>query len=132
MSKKRRKDKKKPNRKKLRQMKKYRPTISKSTAQRAHAKRKFMSRVGIKLTSELRRELATKILSKEAELVYKQSNRISIYDVEYKVKGKKEIFRLVFDRMRKNIVTILNNLDEPENAKHQHGLRKAENEGNNN
>jgi hypothetical protein len=100
------------NRKKQRKLKKYRPTISKSTAQRIHAKRKFMKRVGIQLTPELRRELSTKILTRKAELVQKQSNRISIYDVKHTVKGKSETFRLVFDRMRKNIVTILNNLDK--------------------
>ena len=121
MSRKRRKNKKKHQKR----MKRYRPTTSKSTAQRAHAKHKFMTRVGIKLTSELRRELATKILSKEAELIHKQSNRVSIYDVEHEIEGKKVVFRLVFDRMRKNIVTILNNLDE-------HNLGKVENERNNN
>lgn len=113
-------------------MKKRRPTVSKSTAQRVHAKRKFMQRVGVKLTPELRRELAGKILSKEAELVHKQSNRVSIYDVEHEIEGKREIFRLVFDQMRRNIVTILNNLDEPENVKHQYGLGKAEHGNSNN
>jgi len=105
--------------KKKQQMKRFRPTVSKSTAQRIHAKRKFMKRVGIKLTSELRRELANKILSKNAELVRKQSNRVSIYDVNHTVEGKSKTFRLVFDKMRRNIVTILNNLERPEDVKHQ-------------
>jgi len=115
------------------QSKKFRPTVSKSTAQRIHAKRRFEKRTGIKLTPKLRRELSAKILSKttEAELVYKQSNRVSIYDVEHEVEGKREIFRLVFDRMRKNIVTILNNLDEPKDARHQFGAKVAENEADN-
>lgn len=120
------------NKRRLQRMKKRRPTVLKSTAQRMHAKRKFLQRVGIKLTPELRRELSDKILSKEAELVHKQSNRVSIYDVEHEIKGKKETFRLVFDLMRRNIVTILNNLEEPENVKHQYGLGKTKHENSNN
>jgi len=121
-------DKRRKNKRKRQRMKRFRPTISKSTAQRVHAKRKFMSRVGIKLTPELRRRLSDKILAKEAELVHKQSNRISIYDVEHDIEGQKRTFRLVFDRMRKNIVTILNNLDSPKNAKHQFNPKEIENE----
>jgi len=110
---------------------KHRPTISKSTAQRIHAKRRFAMRTGLILTHELRRELSTKILERKAKLVEKQSNRVSIYDVEHKIKGKSEVFRLVFDKMRKNIVTILDNLDESQDAEHQLELRTMENETDN-
>lgn len=113
---------KRRDRKKKRRMK-QRPTISKSTAQRVHAKRSFKKRLGVNLTPELRRELVDKILSKKAELIHKQSNRVSIFDVNHKIKGKQEVLRLVFDKMRKNIITTLNNLPDPENVKHQFGLR---------
>lgn len=110
------------DRKKKRKMKR-RPTFSKSTAQRIHAKRSFQKRLGVKLTPELRRELVDKILSKRADLVYKQSNRVSIFDVDHEIKGKQKVLRLVFDKMRKNIITTLNNLPNPTNAKHEFSLR---------
>jgi len=113
------------SKRKRRRIKRTRPTVSKSTAQRIHAKRKFLLRVGVELTSELRRDLVNKILSKEAGLVSKQSNRVSIYDVKHVAEGKEKVFRLVFDKMRKNIVTILNNLERPENVEHKLGLKNA-------
>jgi len=107
------------SKRKRKRMMRAKPTISKGTAQRIHAKNKFMSRVGIKLTPELRRELASKITTKEAELIRKQSNRISIYDVDHEIEGKKRTFRLVFDKMRRNIVTILNNLGDHEDVEYK-------------
>jgi len=116
------------SKRKRKRMMRAKPTISKSTAQRIHAKNKFMSRVGIKLTPELRRELASKITTKKAELIRKQSNRISIYDVDHEIEGKKRTFRLVFDKMRRNIVTILNNLDGADDVKHKINHKKVNNE----
>ena len=70
-----------------------------------HAKQKFIERKGIDLTKKLNDELINIIYSKpnKRKLIKKQSNRISIYDISY----KEDIFRLVFDRFRKSIVTIL-------------------------
>ena len=76
---------------------------NKSDAQRRHAKRRFLERFGINLTPELSNLFVRSIQKGEALLVDKQSLRIGVYDLTY----RKKKLRLVYDRRRQNIVTVL-------------------------
>jgi len=76
---------------------------TKKQAQNVHARRRFQQRFGISLTKELKDEILDTIHKGWANFVEKQSNRISLFDVF--VKGKK--IRVVYDKMRKNIVSAL-------------------------
>ncbi len=96
--------------------KKKKVRAGKAYAQRKHAKRRFLQRTGILLTRELHDQLIAKIRegSSDVTFVEKQSNRVSVWDVAHKVEGKEIItFRLVYDKMRRNITTVLNNAGEP-------------------
>lgn len=86
---------------------------TKKELQKKHAKRRFQTRVGISLTQELHNLLVRKIQKggTEAVKVEKQSNRVSVWDVN--VKGcfpdnpELEELRVVYDSNTKNIVTTL-------------------------
>lgn len=98
--------------------KKKKVRAGKAYAQRKHAKRRFLQRTGILLTRELHDQLIAKISegSSDAVFVEKQSNRVSVWDVTHKVGDyqKEEMtFRVVYDKMRRNITTVLNNVGGP-------------------
>lgn len=86
----------------------------KDKAQWIHVKRKCLNRLGVEMTRELHDTLIKKIRigSPGAEFVEKQSKRITVWKVEHKVGDKDIKFRVVYDKMRKNIVTILNNVEK--------------------
>jgi len=86
----------------------------KDKAQWIHVKRKCLNRLGVEMTRELHNILIKKIKmgSSDAEFVEKQSNRITVWKVRHSIAGKDIIFHMVYDKMRKNIVTILNNVDK--------------------
>lgn len=90
--------------------------LGKSYAQERHAERRFLQRTGIVLTTELHGRLTAKIRKDDSDAVFveKQSNRVSVWDVTHKLEGKKITFRIVYDKMRRNIVTVLNNVDRAE------------------
>ena len=79
--------------------------MTKSYAQRVHAKRRFQERKGIDLTRKLRRQLVAMIRDEDrsVRLVTRQSRRVSVWDVQ--VLGER--CRVVYDCTRKNIVTVL-------------------------
>lgn len=92
--------------------KKKRVRAGKAYAQRRHAERRFLQRTGIVLTRELHNQLTAKIQGRHFDAIFveKQSNRVSVWDVAHKVGDKKVTFRIVYDRMRRNITTVLNNV----------------------
>ena len=86
----------------------------KDKAQWIHVKRKVLNRLGIEMTRELHDALIRKIRagSPDAQFVEKQSKRVTVWKVKHNVAGEDIVFHMVYDKMRKNIVTILNNVDK--------------------
>lgn len=84
---------------------------SKKELQKRHAKKRFQTRLGISLTNELHNFLVRKIQKGEAVKVEKQSNRVSIWDIDvgglFKENPEIDSLRVVYDSNTKNIVTIL-------------------------
>ena len=76
---------------------------TKLEAERAHCKRRFMERYAIDFNRHMRREFERLIQYCQTHLVRKQSNRVSIHDVIY----EGEVYRVVYDKSRKTIVTVL-------------------------
>lgn len=76
---------------------------SKRAAQYEHARRRAMNRFGLKLTKQIHNEIVSKIYLNGSTLVEKQSNRISVHDVEV----GDETYRVVYDCVRKVLVTFL-------------------------
>ncbi len=74
----------------------------KSDAQRDHAKRRFKERYGFDFNRNIRREFVGLIQHNQCHLIEKQSNRTSVWDVIY----EGNVFRVVYDKQRKNIVTV--------------------------
>ena len=99
-----------------RRRKKKRPQ-TKERSQESHAKRRFVQRFGIILTKELKERIVKMIQEGYVQIVEKQSNRISLFDVP--VEGK--MIRIVYDRTRKNIVTALYPELDDERLKAQKG-----------
>lgn len=84
---------------------------SKKELQKRHAKKRFQTRLGISLTNELHNFLVRKIQKGEAVKVEKQSNRVSIWDIDvrglFKENPEIDFLRVVYDSNTKNIVTLL-------------------------
>ena len=75
----------------------------KKRKRRTHAQRRAAERYGIVLTKEDLKKIVRKIESGQAGVVYRESPRIQILDVEC---GSK-IIRVVYDLRRKAVVTVL-------------------------
>lgn len=71
----------------------------KTKALRAHARRRALQRYDIELTRTLRNEIIQKIQRNESVHLETQSNRVSVHLVNQ--------MRVVYDRLRKEIVTVL-------------------------
>ena len=76
---------------------------SKAKNQRAHAKRRLRERHGILAHNDTRKVLIKAVQDQEAKLIERQSNRVTVW--EHVVGG--ELFRFVYDKKRKEIVTFL-------------------------
>lgn len=74
----------------------------KGDAQRDHCKRRFRERYGIDFNRHVRREFVKLIQHNQCHFIEKQSNRVSVWDVIY----GGQVFRVVYDKERKNIVTV--------------------------
>jgi hypothetical protein len=72
-----------------------------------------MDRFGIKLTDQLRNTLVKKIQACQGHCVEKQSNRVSVWDVNHE--GHE--FRLVYDKVHKTLVTFLKRDMNPDFSK---------------
>jgi len=79
--------------------------MSKLDCQRRHAKKRFLQRHGLDFNRNVRRFFEESIKKGTATFVYKQTGRITVWDVEYE--GK--IYRVIYDKQRHNIVTVLDN-----------------------
>jgi hypothetical protein len=75
----------------------------KKVAQRRHAKRRAAERYGLELNRHDMRTLVEQIQHGDAEFIERQSLRVSVWWVT--VGGKR--CRVVYDRLRKTIVTFL-------------------------
>lgn len=73
---------------------------NKKKAIKVHFQRRSLERIGVLLDEK---ELVKKIQNNELEFIERQSNRITVFRYKYQNK----IYRLVYDKTRKQIVTIL-------------------------
>lgn len=77
----------------------------KRIAQRAHTRRRAQERYGVKLNKAAMAALIARIQSNRAKFVERQSNRITVWEVEHQSKR----MRVVYDTKRGTIVTCLPN-----------------------
>jgi len=77
--------------------------MSKKKAQQRHARKRFAERYGVVFDPRLERDFIQIIQSGDARFVEKQSNRVSLFDITM----GEEVFRVVYDKERKTIVTVL-------------------------
>jgi hypothetical protein len=90
----------------------------KSVCQKLHCKKRCLERFGFEPNRESFRVWITAIQKGHATFVYKQSNRVSIFD--YNHYGHK--LRLVYDSVRKVVCTVLTqDMDPIEIEEKQHG-----------
>lgn len=74
----------------------------KSKSQKRHFNCRMYQRYRITLSDSEYRDVVNIIQKRRAVLIEKQSLRVSVYDIG--IKGKK--YRVVYDRMRKTLVTV--------------------------
>lgn len=88
--------------------KKRKKINSKKEAQRHHFKMRTLQRVGQVLNQK---ELIWKIQNGELEFIERQSNRVSLF--RYVINGT--AYKIVYDRQRKQVVTILYEVEQCKN-----------------
>lgn len=76
---------------------------SKLKCQRRHARRRFRERTGLNFSEKKERAFISKIQNNEAQLLENQSQRVGLYKVNYEGTD----YKVVYDRNRKVIVTVL-------------------------
>jgi len=76
---------------------------AKARAQRRHAKERAFQRYGVSCTNQDLDFIISQIQSDKAKFVYRQSNRITLWDVTW----AKQTVRVVYDNTRKTVVTFL-------------------------
>mgnify|MGYP006189081269 CR=1 FL=1 len=77
--------------------------MTKKRQQRRHAQKRALQRYGIDLTKSTRDALIKRIQSGDYEFCEKQSNRVT----HFVMKLDGELVRLVYDKLRREIVTFL-------------------------
>jgi hypothetical protein len=75
----------------------------KQKAERVHAKRRAKSRYNLDFTKEVRRAFNTIIHNNKAKFLWRQSRRVSVFEVPYENKT----YKVVYDKLRGEIVTFL-------------------------
>ena len=75
----------------------------KTKALRAHAKLRALQRYDLDLTAKMRRKIIEEIQQQRSIHLETQSNRVSIHLVEVEARD----IRVVYDKIRKEIVTVL-------------------------
>jgi hypothetical protein len=89
---------------------------TKKDQQKLHAKRRFAERLNVNLSQFLRESLIHKIHDNQAKLVEKQSNRVKVYEITFTPRQADILgnstpepvtINIVYDSIRKNIVTVL-------------------------
>lgn len=73
---------------------------NKKKAIKAHFERRSIERIGVLLDEK---ELVKKIQANQLEFVERQSNRVTVF--RHSFNG--ETYRLVYDKLRKQIITVL-------------------------
>ena len=76
---------------------------TKAATQRLHARRRFLEREGLVYSRRVERALIGAIVGGKSVCVERQSHRVSVHDVPH----EERIYRVVYDRQRKTIVTVL-------------------------
>lgn len=77
--------------------------LTKASCQRAHAKRRALQRYSLILNRQDLDDIVSKIKSRDAEFVERQSNRVTIWRLSF----KETLIRVVYDSLRHTIVTFL-------------------------
>ena len=76
---------------------------SKAKAQFIHTRSRLAQRYGIRLTRRGMSEICRKIQAGKAKCLEKQSNRISLFEIEC----SGDIIRVAYDSIRKTLATVL-------------------------
>ena len=76
---------------------------SKRKDQQRHARNRAMERLGLNIGANSQDEIVRMIQQGECTFVRKDSNRVSVFDVEF----KQETLRVVYDKQRKSLATIM-------------------------
>ena len=76
---------------------------SKRRDQQLHARKRAQERLGLNLSVNRQNEIVGMIQRSECVFVRKDSNRVSVFDVEF----EQETFRVAYDRHRKSLATIM-------------------------
>lgn len=76
---------------------------SKRRDQQRHTQQRALARTGLNIGPRQQELIVQKIASGNAEFVRKQSNRVSVFDVEY----EEMTLRVVYDKHRKSLATIM-------------------------
>jgi hypothetical protein len=77
--------------------------MSKKRAQQRHARQRALARTGLNIGPCQQDEIVTMIRNGEAEFVRKESNRVTVFDVNY----ENTTLRVVYDKQRKSLATIM-------------------------
>lgn len=84
-------------------MKRHDKDFSKKKAQHLHAKRRFIERYGLEVNRKDLRFMINQIQNGKAKLIERQSHRVSKWRVKF---ADRNVY-VVYDKMRKSIVTAL-------------------------
>jgi len=76
---------------------------TKAVSQTRHAQRRFLERTGLEVSKRELRGLSQAIRTERGRFVERQSLRVTVWDVPFEGRT----FRVVYDKKRKTIVTVL-------------------------
>ena len=82
--------------------------MNKKKASTVHLKRRFYERYNLEITNQDIKEMVRKIQNQQAEFIERQSNRITIWKLQFRDKD----YTIVYDKVRKSIVTVFPEMDE--------------------
>jgi len=71
--------------------------------QQRHAQKRAMERTGLNISANRQDEIIGKIQKGECVFVRKDSRRVSVFDVEF----EEQTLRVVYDKQRKSLATIM-------------------------
>lgn len=71
--------------------------------QQRHTQQRALARTGLNISARQQDAIVQQIQRGECTLVRKQSNRVTVFDVEY----EEMTLRVVYDRQRKSLATIM-------------------------
>jgi hypothetical protein len=80
---------------------------SKKRCQVEHTAKRFQERFNMTYTQFIKDQLLNKIHTGKAVLHKKSTNRISLWDVELELKEKTLTVRVAYDRLRRNVASVL-------------------------